>query len=639
MKTKYNKILLLFFLATFSLTSCEKFLDMQETEEMTFEKIWQNRGFTERYLWTVYSYMTTTSDQAGQTSGVSSGNVVIGAADESSCSWTTSNYPFSFLNKGAWNVTSPAGQKAPSYYQAVREANIFMQNIDRCSAPDVTAEEKAAWKTEARFLRAYYYGELLRFYGPVMMLGDLVIPGDASLGDLAVPRSTWDECVEWVCSEMEEVAKTLPSRYTQSNYYGKPTNVAALCYIARLRMISARDLFNGNQLYAGILNPDGTRLFPTYDANKWVVAAQAGRKAIDAIEANGYGLYVSPNGVYQSLKGIFYEKWNNEMIYSRYISSNIWANHTRPRAFSGGYGGHGPTQQQVDAYAMKNGIYPIVGYNGDSYFLNQSGPNGIIGRATGGEPTIDPDSGYTEKTFSSWANPAPGGGAARPQWDMYKNREPRFYSHLSWNDTPYFQSPNTVIQYHSGANTGNQHHDHPWTGYMVRKMGNESTNASSPSWSMFNWPMIRVAEVYLNYAETLVESDLSNPDILKYVNLIRSRAGVPNIGSGAGEIYGTRTGNQAQMRELVRAERRIELAFEGHRYFDTREWMIAETTDNGAFWGMNLKATNSALVFGESSFWKRTIIQERVFKKNHYLYPFNQRELDRNKNLTQNYGW
>lgn len=646
MKTKIKYIFFLFALTVFSLSSCESFLDMPETEEMTFEKIWEQRSTTEKYLTKIYSVIFDTSNPTGA--------IELGAADESTCSWSTSGYAYSKLNSGSWSASDPAGQRYERYYQGAREANIFMQNIASCSAADVSAEEKEDWYNEARFLRAFFYAELMKMYGPIILLKDIVIEPNAELADIAFPRNTWNECMTWVCDEFLDLSTKLPAEYTQENHYGKPTSVTALALIARMKLYSARELFNGNKYYSTLVNPDGTRLFDDYDESKWDEAVAAGKVAIDALEAAGHGIYVTEetgtDAVYHSLRDLYYERWNKEMIWSRYIGTGTIGNHTRPRAFSGGYGGWGPTQQQVDAYAMNNGIYPIIGYEGGTYFLNQSGANGVIGKPIGGTPTIDPASGYGEKAFSSYANPAlavNNAGAAVVGFNMYKDREPRFYAQVSWNNTKYYQAPNTIIQYHNGSNTGNQHHDHPWSGYMVRKHLSETINATTPDWGWFNWPLIRVAEVYLNYCEALVEAGGDNTEMLKYLNLIRIRAGVPAIGTGKtmvygderDDIYGSKLVDKNEMRELVRRERRVELSFEGHRYYDTRQWMIAETVDDGTFWGMNLQAINSDNVLVGNTFWQRSSIQTRVFRSNHYLYPFSQRELDRNDNLIQNYGW
>ena len=113
---------------------------------------------------------------------------------------------------------------------------------------------------------------------------------------------------------------------------------------------------------------------------------------------------------------------------------------------------------------------------------------------------------------------------------------------------------------------------------------------------------------------------------------LRDRVGLPSITS----VYPN--ADVDKLIELYRQERRIELAFEGHRYFDTRTWMIAKTTDAGPIWGMNVNAKTSGDVTPDE-FWQRTVVNTRVFKDNFYLYPFSQREKERNTMLVQNYGW
>jgi hypothetical protein len=135
--------------------------------------------------------------------------------------------------------------------------------------------------------------------------------------------------------------------------------------------------------------------------------------------------------------------------------------------------------------------------------------------------------------------------------------------------------------------------------------------------------MMRYAEVLLNYVEALNEYDPGNPDILKYLNKIRTHAGIPGIQAGL---------NQAQMRQKIHHERRVELAEENIRYFDTRRWLIAEKTDSGPFYGMNVNAD-------PPQFYQRRVFETRIFRKKYYLFPVYQRYLDRDKNLVQNPGW
>jgi len=140
--------------------------------------------------------------------------------------------------------------------------------------------------------------------------------------------------------------------------------------------------------------------------------------------------------------------------------------------------------------------------------------------------------------------------------------------------------------------------------------------------------LLRLAEVYLNYAECLNESDPGNPDILKYLNLIRVRAGVPEYGSA--DIAAP--ANQDEMRTALRKERRVELAFENNRFFDVRRWKIAEQTDNGPMYGLSIDSDLP-------DFTKVIVFENRVFKKQHYLFPIPSNDINNDKELVQNTGW
>ena len=132
----------------------------------------------------------------------------------------------------------------------------FMQNVDRCSDPIVTKEELAQWKVQSRFARAYYYFMMMRIYGPVFLLGDELLDFTASTEDLYRPRNTWDECVNYVVSEMEACINdpAMAENYSDAEK-GLATKGACQALIARLKLYSARDLFNGNKLYSSVINP------------------------------------------------------------------------------------------------------------------------------------------------------------------------------------------------------------------------------------------------------------------------------------------------------------------------------------------------------------------------------------------------
>ena len=135
--------------------------------------------------------------------------------------------------------------------------------------------------------------------------------------------------------------------------------------------------------------------------------------------------------------------------------------------------------------------------------------------------------------------------------------------------------------------------------------------------------MFRYAEVLLNYAEALNECDPGNAEIRTYLNQVRERAGLPGVASGL---------SQNQMRQAIRHERRVELCGEHLRYYDTRRWLIAEQVEAGPFYGMNVDGDGN-------SFFNRVVFETRVFRKEFYLFPIPQSEINKDKNIVQNPGW
>src|SRR5690606_32068824 len=196
-------------------------------------------------------------------------------------------------------------------------------------------------------------------------------------------------------------------------------------------------------------------------------------------------------------------------------------------------------------------------------------------------------------------------------YNMYVNREPRFYASVNYNGAAWINKTEgtKIIQtFNTGESGPAGSWDHPRSGYFIRKNVSPSTNPRTSTWTPRPYVMMRYAEILLNYIEALNESDYDHPDVLKYLNEIRERGGIPPLGIGSLP----KPASQEAMSEAIRLERKIELAFEHHRYFDTRRWRIAETTDGGPFYGMNISAN-------PPEFYKRVVFEVRTFKKSYYL--------------------
>lgn len=634
MKITFKSFYMLCFAAsTLTLASCEDFLDRQEDEKLTFEKIWENRNTTKQYWLNAMSFLPNFDDNY-----IGDLEPYLGASDECSIAYDRA---YRYINFGSWNATTVPYYKMESYYQGIRECNILMQNVYKCNDPLVSQRDLDLYYWQARFARAYYYFRMMCDYGPVFLLGDEPLDFTASTEALYRPRNTWEQCVDYVVNEMTECAN---SSAIQSSYeeleWGLATKGTCQAVISRLLLYSARDLFNGNTLYRNMKNPateefpelSGAELFPQqYDASKWLKAAEAAKVLLDNPQ---YELYRAGNGnPYEDYAGITNVNWNNELIWSRYNNRFYWGVGTVPTGVAGtAYGAIGPTQQQVDAYAMSNGRYPITGYDAD------------------GNPIADRQSGYdtdTELQLSTWSYPATGwskfGYFDITAPNMYKDREPRFYVTVFFGGNWWLHNEqSTMISFAKGGN-GNKSHDYPKSGYLLNRFYDHRLSSASGNWGNITFPTFRLGEMYLNFIESVLECKkrgVALPGGYEQLAMdkwadLRDRAGLDPIT----DVYPNATTDE--LIELCRKERRVELAFERHRYYDTRTWKIATETDGGPMYGMNtecpLEGTNPQDT--PAGFWKRTVFETRVFKDNHYLYPFSQRELDRNKMLIQNYGW
>lgn len=610
MKKKYLLFSALFSMAVIS--SCQKgFLDQVPDDRLTVEDIFLHRNTTEGFLNNVYSAVP---DEARQrfVSGANAGPWT-GASDEADFIYTfiSSNN----LNLGAWGATDGFVRAYwTSYYQAIRNASFFIQHVDKCKELGPQLIEQ--YKSEARALRAMYYFYLIRTYGPVVLVGEDPIPLDAGKEELQRSRNTMDECVNYITSELDKAAAVLPAKPSSEGNYGRITKGTALAFKIETLLLNASPLFNGNTDYAALKNSNGTPLInQTNDPNKWTLAANAAKTFLTELVPGVYDLYrESKDGVfdpYLSCRNVMLNEWgsssnnNHEWIFARASSDISLMQFERTPLHRGeinestGGGALGVTQQMIDAYFTANG-----------------------------RSINDPASNYQQSGFSNFQ--APGDVAPRNTYNQWVNREPRFYVGVTYDGSHWLNTnggdiiTSTQANGNSGRNASST--DYSPTGYIVRK------NMITGAWQNDNRSLVllRLAQVFLNYAEALNEADPGNPDILKYLNLIRERAGIPQYGQGP-DALPLPTG-QAEVRTVIRKERRVELAFENVRYFDTRRWKIAEATDAGPFKGLNITADGN-------DFLKVVTYENRIFEKRHYLFPIPQNEININRALLQNTGW
>jgi len=598
--------------------SCQEFLNVVPNELISEEDVYGNIKNADAALANLYNALPNDGFPEPE----------LGAGTDE-CKHHWENPPILKYNLGAWGPTDNPYDNWTARYRNIRAANIFLKNIEKTPIPGDLASYYTPriprYVAEARFLRAMFYFELFKRYGAVPLTHEVMDPAD--IAGSQVFRNSVEEVVAFISSECDAAAASLPLSYSETpEELGRITKGAALALKARTLLYAASPLFNGNPLYANVKNSDGKALFnATYDKEKWKKAADAAKAVIDL---GVYKLYSpTPENPVNNYAQVFYTREYNETILPyTFADNNTFESKYLPNGQP--YKGSGKmsvTQEMVDAYETASG-YPIT----------------------------DPASGYTATGF--WNG---------QMWDglkqanvsnisnMYKNRDPRFYASIFFQysvwRTAVITRPVKLAWF--GANGGNLSDGWPKngtnceSGYNWRKWcsPNVDRNANTGN-AARNYPIIRLAEMYLNYAEAMNEY-LAAPDASVYaaVNTVRKRVSMPDL-----PVTATDAGKEG-MRKRIQNERRVEFAFENHRFWDVRRWLIAKTVDNGPVHGLNARPTQAELeatglpttseAAGVAVFYKVVVLQNRVFKDNHYLMPIPQSEIDRDPNLVQNYGW
>ena len=591
------------------------------------EQVFDNVSYTKRWYANVFAGIP-------DYSGINSVNVGAfknpwtGMCDELVVGYGNS----SKYNNSDRNAANMGFHRYGDCYKYIRQANIFLQKAHPImttgtQGDQLLEDELTQMKANVRFMRAFYHYLLFEQYGPIILVKDKIYNATE---DQDVPRNTVDEVIEYIDSELTAVASELTQEpiFEDKDYRAWPTKGVALAVRAKLWLYAASPLLNGGYREAlSVTNPDGTRLFPDYDAGKWEKALAACKDFIDYAEAGRYELYKEykdDNGaVIDPDKSVYnlFQKYTHEIIWA--TANNDWGGmngdafdrRIAPRCEKNGLGSTGVTQELVDAFYMKDG-FPVSA----TAYLPQSTLYQEEGYGTNKDQNDNFSKKYTNVTVSN----------------RYLNREPRFYNTVFFNGRQWPVSCNQVLFY-NGGNSGVQEGQATLTGYMLFKRFNRSVSLTNPGVASQFRPSIifRLADFYLMYAEAANEVNPNDARVLKYLNLVRERAGLPDIETLNPAIRG----NQELQRAAIQRERQIELATEGQRYFDVRRWMIAdkngEGRQNGYVHGMNVRGESN----DKEDFNRIVEASQIVFNRKMYLYPMPDSEMRKTKNLVQNPGW
>lgn len=503
----------------------------------------------------------------------------------------------------------------------VQESNAFMEKIEKSPVAASNPALTNRLRGEVYFQRALAYHYLTSFYGGVPIADQVYSLDTASY---YLPRNSYEECINYISTQLDSAAKLLPLVYVgdNANNLGRATKGAALALKSRVLLYAASDLHNTTSYAPGYSHPELIAYTTGTREERWLKAKNAAKAVIDLgiyslvnpdpgatadISANIQNYFLDKN---MTSEDILFQKFIPEYVtklsWDEYPPNLTWA--------SGGYNGWGcinPLGNFVDSYEMKDG------------------------------------------SSFSWNNPAE---AANP----YANRDARLAATVLYEGAPWMPRPASYISYdpfnqmqcgvvlnensnlviggldnNVGPVSGPQNNGN--SGYYLRKFLDPTIVPSASTAQGIPFRHFRYAEVLLNYAEACIELG-QDGEAQQYINMIRTRAGQPPV---------KETGDA--LRQRYRNERKIELSFENHRFFDVRRWLIGSeaykpVTGIRITYQVNSSDNVKRYRKADGTYWSKpvytpNIVEERSWKDHAYFFPIYRTEMNKNQKLIQNPGY
>ncbi len=627
------------------LFSCTDYLDVVPDNLATIDYAFYDRMGAEKFLTTCYSYLPRFGSYGSDVSIQGSDEVMIHAQEE--VYWLDGFHTYRVI-RGQQNVSSPlanfwdGANSGINLHQGIRDCNIFLENINKVGN-DLEPTDRKRWISEVKFLKAYYHYYLLRMYGPVHIIREN-LPMSAGIDEVRLYRDPFDEVVDYIIELIDEAIPDLPLQIAnRSIELGRITKPIALAIKAEVLVTAASPLFNGNSTYSGYEDSRGIELFnPEYDPEKWKLAMDAAKEAIDASLDANHQLYMfdDPNYIVseetryvQSCRGAFGERWNPEVIwgYTRntmqdlqkfslpYFTLRDVQNMGSSPIFS-------PTLRIAELYYSKNGV-PIEEDRGFDYVNRYK------------TSFADSTQKYYVTDRFETAN-------------LNQNREPRFYANLGFDGGIWFgngrykdvgmgdaSETSWVIAAKRGEASGKtQSIRYYATGYIPKKYSHfQSVHIASGGAQFVRmvFPIMRLSDLYLLYAEARNEYSGPDEEVYYYLDQVRERAGLKGIVESWAEnsIYPDKPLSKEGLREIIHQERMIELSFEGKRFWDIRRWKKANTFLNKPLKGWNVDGSTTM------DYYNVVTLENLKFQTREYLWPLREHTLRVNKNLVQNPFW
>lgn len=544
------------------------------SDQMNYREVTQyEKDYVDRNFNNVSALVTKIYAYLDDDFGSYSGAMLASATDEAEYAYTD-NSVYTFIN-GGWSPVASQSSAWSNGYAAIQQANLFLQDFQGLTFPENALDDDynlhmaqyQCFPYEVRALRAYFYFTLARQYGDVPLFTKLMTTGEVN----TLTRTPAREVFDFVIDECNQIMQYVPMKWSDAVSGLDDTE-----HTGRVNRMFVLALKARAAMYAAS---------PLFDAGGdeelWHRAMVANKAVLDSASQYGHGLLDKYEDIWAESN---YQK--PEILFSvRLGSSNTYEKYNFPMGVEGGKGGNCPTQNLVDAYEMKNG--KAIDEAGSDYDLQ---------------------------------NP-------------YENRDPRLKLTVAVNGEskwPDYNSDDLQIYY--GGLHGEPLAGATPTGYYLKKMLNRGVSllAGKTNTKLHNWVTFRVGEFYLNYAEAAFKSTGSADAVpagctlsaRDAVNVIRARVDMPDLATGL---------TSADFWKKYTNERFVELAFEGHRFWDVRRWKEGDKMKSIT----EMKITQNA----EGTFTYTRKQVNRYWDDKMYLFPIPQSERLKNPNLTQNPGW
>lgn len=653
MKNLMRIVVSLFLVGTFG---C-KFLDVVPNDTPTLDHAFSNRSVAEKFLRTCYSHLPdptdpfyyptyfTSRDEFDYMAETRAARSVAGMIAQGR---QNSNTPY----QDYWSGT----QGGEAMYIAIRDCNIFLENIH--IPRDIDESERVRWTAEVKFLKAYYHFFLMELYGPIVLIKE-DLPLSASPEEVKVYREPVDECVDYIVSLLDEAIPNLPLALPDpSAEQGRISQCIALAVKAKVLTWAASPLFNGNQDYAGWVDKRGKQLISqTYDPKKWERAATAIKEAIDAAHGAGYRLYkfnkYSGGAQTFAMNDTLVQEMTIRKAITEDVERNsgvIWSTQEQFAAGKGnstslGFNVLGDMLRMLSPFLYSQDISLYMNYYAASWHMGELfySKNGV---PINEDKNFDYANRYKPRRASIADKQESYIATGEITASYHFDREPRFYADLGF-DRGFFELSTTTTD---GGKSFAMFRHRPGElgtfngagGYVPKKIiafeSSASQGMTGKTYSPHNYqfPLIRLSDLYLLYAEALNEVK-SQPDaeVYQWIDTVRAVAGLKGVVQSWQEssFYPNAPADKNEMRKIIRKERLIELAFEGQRFWDIRRWKIADQ-----YW------SQPPMRWGDSrdpEIFYNPIVNgtPRQVSFRDYLYPIRNSDLRINTNLVQTYGW